>query len=97
MPTMSRTETGKEKVEQLVMRLAQAMTPPAAVSSLVWWSTEALNGESAPDAPRVALRIYRRNSWRSMDFLASDIDGCEAAPELLAKYEGEISQILSEL
>jgi len=32
-----------------------------------------------------------------MEFLRSDIDDCGAAPEVLKKYEGEISEILSEL
>ncbi|MGA2639576.1 MAG: hypothetical protein ABSG21_01585 [Spirochaetia bacterium] len=96
---MSRTDTGKEKVEQLIMSLARGMTPPSRVSSLVWWSTatpEAV-GDGPHNLPNVPLRIYSGNSWRSMEFLRSDIDDCGAAPEVLKKYEGEISQILAEL
>jgi hypothetical protein len=96
---MSRIDTGKERVEQLIMGLAEEIRPASPVSSLVWWSNgrpETI-GASPHDLPNVALRIYRGNSWRSMEFLRSDIDDCGAAPDVLKKYEGEISQILAEL
>jgi hypothetical protein len=32
-----------------------------------------------------------------MEFLRSDMDDCGGSPEVLKKYEGEISQILTEL
>jgi len=96
---MGRTDTGKEKVEQLIMGIAQGMAPATAVSSLVWWLPAGLEpaAEKASTLPNVQLRIYRGNSWRAMEFLRSDIDDCGAAPEVLKKYEGEISQILAEL
>ena len=96
---MSRIDTGKERVEQLIMGLAEGIKPASPVSSLVWWSNvrpETI-GASPHDLPNVALRIYRGNSWRSIEFLRSDIDDCGAAPDVLKKYEGEISQILAEL
>jgi len=96
---MDAIEEGKERVEQLITRIAQGMKPASAVSSFVWWSNGSpeQNAEGAHDDAQLPLRIYRGNSWRSMEFRRSDVEGCAASPEMLTKYEGEIAQILAEL
>ena len=75
------------------------MKPACTVSSFVWWENTRAEpiDESFHGDPNVSLRIYRGNNWRLMEFLRSDMDDCGGSPEVLKKYEGEISQILTEL
>jgi hypothetical protein len=96
---MSKIDTGKGKVEQLIYGMAQALLPACSITSLVWWSIAQPDStlDSPHGPPNVPLRIYRGNNWRLMEFLRSDIEDCGGAPEVLKKYEAEISEILMEL
>jgi hypothetical protein len=96
---MGRTDRGKEKVEELILDIAQRTRPANFVSSFVWWAIKDpdTRAESTQIVPNVHLRIYRGTHWRLMEFLRSDIDDCDAAPEVLKKYEEEITQLLAEL
>jgi hypothetical protein len=92
-------EAGRQNAEQFVMNVAKGLKQEGQVSALLWWTEtgqEPGGAARAGDAP-LALRIYKGNSWRAVEFAVSDIDGSMEKPELLTKYEAEITQSLMEL
>ena len=96
---MDKSEAGKRNVEEYVTKVARGVKPETALYELVWWPeirAEAGAG-GIPNDTTIPLRVYRGNSWRSIEFAGSDIDGSVGNPELLNKYQGEVAQCLMEL
>jgi hypothetical protein len=96
---MDRREAGKQKAEQFVRDLVKGLAQDGLVSALLWWSggPAAPGGAGSPGEAAVVLRMYRGNSWRAIEFAASDIDGSIEKPELLQKYASDVTQNLTEL
>ena len=92
-------EAGKQIAEQFVRGVVKSLTPDGHVDAFLWWlaSPPTPGGAAGMGAAPLALRMYRGNSWRSVEFAASDIDGSVEKPDVLKKYEGEIAQSLLEL
>jgi hypothetical protein len=96
-------EAGKKKAEQFAREILKNLKLDGRVEAFLWWvaSPAGAAGVSVeadvPGDPPVVMRMYRGNSWRSVEFAASDLDGSTEKPELLKKYEGEISEGLLEL
>jgi hypothetical protein len=86
---MTETELGKQRSEQFITALAKKLSLDPGQFVLLWWSGE--------EEATIPLRIYKGNSWRLNNFSKSDVDNCVKSPEVLAKYEDEITQILTDL
>jgi hypothetical protein len=96
---MDTHEAGKQKTEQFVARVARSLKLEGCVDRFLWWP-EVLpepGGTGRPGDTTVPLRLYKGNSWRSIGFAGSDIDGSVDDPAVLGKYEGEVAQSLAEL
>jgi hypothetical protein len=97
---MGSLEAGKAKVEQHIMELARGMKRDSSLGTILWWSAGSPDSDGAvasPDAT-VPLRIYDKGSgWRSLRLLQSDINACVDSPDVLGKYDSEITEILSDL
>lgn len=88
---MDRREEGKQRAVQFVTEVARGLKPEVSVSTLLWWPPD------RPDDGKLPLRLYKGNSWRSIEFAESDIDASSDDPEVLKKYASEIAQVLAEL
>jgi hypothetical protein len=96
---MDKREAGKKSVEEFVTKVARGMKQETTPYEFLWWPeipAEAA-GEGMPNDMTIPLRVYKGNSWRSIDFAGSDIDGSADNPDLLNKYENEVAQCLGEL
>jgi hypothetical protein len=96
---MDEHEAGKAKAEQFARDLARSLKQDDSATSFLWWTGEQSQSGRADltDTPPLVLRMYRGNSWRAVEFSASDIDACAEKPDALKKYESEIAQSLMEL
>jgi hypothetical protein len=96
---MNETEPGKQRSEQFVAEVAKKMGLDSGQFTFLWWSPElqGTNQGSGKEDQTVPLRIYRGNSWRMQGFSRSDLENCVKSPDVLAKYEDEITQILTDL
>jgi hypothetical protein len=99
-------DAGKKKVEQFAWDIVKSLKLDGQVDAFLWWlasppepagAIEATGAADGTGDPPVVMRMYKGNSWRSVEFAASDIDGSTEKPELLKKYEGEITESLLEL
>jgi len=96
---MNETELGKQRSEQFIAEVAKKLYLDSGQFALLWWSPElqGTNEKTGKEEATIPLRIYKGNSWRVKNFSKSDIDNCVKSPEVLAKYEDEITQILTDL
>jgi len=96
---MNETELGKQRLEQFIAEVAKKLGLNSAQFVLLWWSPElqGTNQEIGKEEATMPLRVYKGNSWRLQSFSKSDIDNCVKSPDVLAKYEDEITQILTDL
>jgi hypothetical protein len=92
-------DAGRLSAERFVRNLIEGTNRGGLVSALLWWAGDSSSPgqETRTGGAPVVLRMYRGNSWRAIEFSASDIDGCVEKLELLEKYEAEITQSLAEL
>lgn len=97
---MDRREAGMQRAEDLVTKVARSMKLDGMAYEFLWWP-EILAGPAAgagrPNDTTMPLRVCKGNSWRSIGFAGSDIDGSVDNPELLNRYESEVVQCLGEL
>lgn len=96
---MDKHEAGKQNAEQFVTKIMQSMKQDGVVDAFLSWP-EILHepgGAGGPNDTTVPLRMYKGNSWRSIAFAGSDIDGSVDDPETLKKYESEVVQSLAEM
>ena len=96
---MDKREAGMHRAEELVTKVARSMNLEGVAYVFLWWP-EILaepSGAGRPNDTTMPLRVYKGNSWRSIGFAGSDIDGSVDNPESLNKYESEVVQCLSEL
>jgi hypothetical protein len=99
---MNETELGKQRSEQFITEVAKKLDLDSDQFVVLWWSPElpelqGTNEKTGKEEATMPLRIYKGNSWRLKNFSKSDIDNCVKSPEVLAKYEDEITQILTDL
>jgi len=96
---MDKHEAGKQKAKQFVTEIVRSMKRDGVVDAFLWWpeSLPEPGGVSRANDTTVPLRMYKGNSWRSIGFTGSDIDGSVDDPEVLKKYESEVVQSLAEL
>ena len=96
--SMSILETGKNRVERYILEVARGMNREDSVGTVLWWPTPSDSVHGGGVSGGEILRIYNKGTgWRSMEIARPDLDGCLDHPELLTKYESEVSQILVEL
>jgi hypothetical protein len=91
---MTEMEMGKQRAEQFIVEIAKKLSLDAGQFELLWWSPEQQEGTD------IQLRIYKGragNSWRQKQFPRSDIENCVKSPDVLAKHEEEITEILTDL
>jgi hypothetical protein len=96
---MDKREAGKQKAEEFVTKVANGMTPNAAVDTFLWWP-EILpqpGGTGETNETTMPLRVFKGSSWKSISFAGSDLDASVDRPEVLLKYESEVAQCLVEL
>jgi hypothetical protein len=96
---MDKHEAGKRNAEQFVTKITQSTKQDGVVDAFLWWLEipHEPYGAGGPNDTTVPLRMYKGNSWRSIAFAGSDIDGSMDDPEMLKKYESEIVQSLAEI
>lgn len=96
---MDTRETGMRNVEELVMKTARGLDQETAAYELLWWPEipGQAGGAGLPSDTRVPLRLYKGNSWKSIEFAGSDIDGSVTDSTLLARYEDEVARCLREM
>jgi hypothetical protein len=96
---MNKREAGMHRAEELVTKVARSMKLEGVAYEFLCWPEIPAEpvGAGRPNEATLPLRVYKGNSWRSIGFAGSDIDGSVDNPELLNKYESEVVQCLSEL
>jgi hypothetical protein len=94
---MDKREGGMRRAEELVTNAARSMKMEGV--EFLWWPEIPAEppGAGQPQEAILPLRVYKGNSWRSIEFAGPDIDGCVEDPDLLKKYESEVAQDLLEL
>jgi hypothetical protein len=97
---MTEIETGKQRSEQFIAEIAKKLGMDAGQLEFLWWSPEGLDDGASDEGTTLHLRIYKGRSgtsWRQKNFSRTDIENCVKSPDVLAKHEEEITEILTDL
>lgn len=94
---MDKREAGMRRAEEFVTNVARGLNQGTV--EFLWWPEIPAepSGAGGPKGAALPLRLYKGNSWRSIAFAGSDIDGSGDDPDVFKRYESEVAQNLREL